>query len=92
MVVSDSDRAVVEWARDRDYTHYYCYEPALADSCLRVHIGQITASFRDGQLLRLTAQVDHDLLADAILGLRDLLRLCCNQGFSVPSIENLADC
>jgi hypothetical protein len=70
------DEEVVEWARQRAYTHYYCRERGLPDPCLKVHLGQVSAYFHEGQLVRLALQVDGELLDDACAHLRELLAMC----------------
>jgi hypothetical protein len=78
------DEEVVEWARQRAYTHYYCREHGLPDPCLKVHLGQISAYFHEGQLVRLAFQVDGELLDDACAHLREVLAMCEADGAYMP--------
>lgn len=76
MFALHGDEVVVEWARQRTYTHYYCRERGLPDPCLKVQLGQVSAYFHEGQLVRLAMQVDGELMDDACARLRELLAMC----------------
>ncbi len=85
MVVSDADAPIVAWARRHHYNCYYVDETGLPASCLKVHLGQITAWFLRGRLARIALQVDGELIVDACDELQELLSVCAEVGTCLPS-------
>lgn len=82
--VPQPDAPIVDWARLQGYPFYYAAEAGLPDPCLKVHLGQLCACFHDGRLVRMTLQVDGDLIQDACDQLRRLLAICSLTGACPP--------
>ena len=62
MSVRRADAQIVAWARQHRYTCYYTDETGLPADCLKVHLGQVTACFHEGRLVRMSLQVDGELI------------------------------
>ncbi len=84
MLVSPADARIVEWARVRRYPCLYHSEAGLPAPCLKVHLGQVTAFFHHGCLVRLSLQVDGELIQDACEKLQELLTACAGVDAYLP--------
>ncbi len=84
MLVSQGDARIVEWARVRHYPCLYHSEAGLPVPCLKVHLGQVTAFFHGGFLVRLSLQVEGELIHDACEKLQDLLATCAGENAYLP--------
>jgi hypothetical protein len=80
VIVSETDSQIVAWARRHRYNCYYADETGLPPSCLKVHLGPITAWFHRGRLARLAVQVEGDMIADTCDSLQELLAVCAEWG------------
>lgn len=80
MSVRRADAQIVAWARQHRYTCYYADETGLPADCLKVHLGQVTACFQEGRLVRMSLQVDGELIGEAYEQLRGLLTTCSEAG------------
>ena len=54
MSVRRADAQIVAWARQHRYTCYYADETGLPADSLKVHLGQVTAWFHEGRLVRMS--------------------------------------
>ena len=84
MLICQADARIVEWARTRGYPCLYHAEPGLPTPCLKVHLGQVTAFFHQGRLVRMALQVDGELIEDACATLQDLLATCAEVDAYLP--------
>ena len=70
------DDEVIRWASNHRLRYYYAAEPSLRGRCLKVHLGQVTAYFRSGKLVRLWVQAEGEYLDDVFHQLSRLFELC----------------
>jgi hypothetical protein len=80
MIVEPGDMEIVKWAVDRAKPCYYTREQGLPQPCLKVHCGNVTAYFCQGELTRLWAHADGGLLEDMFGELLQILRFAGRRG------------
>jgi hypothetical protein len=88
-----ADAYILDWARKKHYTFYYCRERDLPAPCLKVNLGQLTAHFHAGRLVRLVFQIEGNMLEDACRQLTELRVLCVDRdpGTPAPAVQAWRD-
>jgi hypothetical protein len=80
MHIDPADKHVVKWAIDRGLV--FCYErnSGLGGMHLRLHVGLLTAHFKRGKLVHLSAAASGHRMDELMRELTELFGLCAQSG------------
>ncbi len=86
MHIHPGDKAIIQWALDRGLVFRHARDQGLGGDHLRVYIGLVTACFRRGKLLHLSAAADGHRIDALMRDFTALFGLCAmTDGYLEPS-------